>query len=314
MNLSEKVEETFEKLKPHTENQPVKAPESLGNDSVEITEDKKFSLNLEDIRDYLLVLVCFAIALAAIFLLAIPQFRGISTVSLDYDTSQTRLIELRSQREYLKGLVGLEEELEANIELADQALPSTEDRVPYTLDQIVQITETSRVAVESLSLVGISDVAEGSTDNLRPVSIQLSVGGSEEDILQFLYNLENARTIVNIKNFQLGTQSVTVITEAGNDQTSETSSTIEQQSAVLVLESYLKEEAETEVDLSALANSPSYDALFTKLKGMRYYEPSPLNIELGRDNPFDINESTPSFVPSEESPTEETEDDASGIE
>ncbi len=295
MNLSGKVEETLEKLKPH--------PHNLGRQAEAMNrESPKFSLHFEDIRDYLIIIIGFGVCIASIFLLVIPQYGQISVISANFSSAQVKLDEVTRQSQYLESLVGLKEELESKIALADQALPATEDRVPYTLDQLVQVADISNVSIESLNLSGISDADSASDEpssGLRTVLMQLSVRGPNSDtILGFFYNLENARTIVNINTIQLVFEVTSV-----KDQTTGDTSEVEGLKSTFVLESYLKPDTDSqEVDLAALANSPDYNSLFEKLNGMDFYETKPLVIEFGRDNPFNIEEATPEA------------DDASGIE
>lgn len=279
----------------------------------------KFSLNLEDIRDYLIVILGFGISIVLVFLLIIPQFEKISVINAKFVQVDSKLQEVTRQSDYLEGLVGLKDELQSKIDIADQVLPSTEDRVPYTLDQLVQIAEESNVSVDSLSLSGISDPDKATEGDVRTVLIQLSVVGSLNNVQDFFYKLENARTIVDISTFQLSHE--TINSEIQGDSDEDTILVETRQVKVnFALRSYLKPEVGNQsVDLTALARTPNYDALFEKLRGMDFYDTNPLEVEFGRENPFDITESTPSvdlndnFDSVEEIPVVE-EEDASGIE
>ncbi len=315
MSLSETVEETIEKLKPHhQEAQPAPAP-SVQAEALQTNEASKSSFSMDDLKDYIVIIVCTAICLAAVFLLIIPQYEQISTVSSEYTSVQTELGELTKQGEYLQSLVGLKDELEKKIELAYQALPSNEEKVPYTLDQIVQIADKSGVSVDTLSLSGITDPEQGSADNLRTVMIQLSVTGPHDSIQAFIYSLEKARTIVDVSNFQISNQetSDTTTTDSGEIITTTTT----QEEATMSLRAYLKPEAESEnVDLSALANSPNYDKVIEKLNSMDFYETKPTDIEFGRPDPFGVGESTSSAQEENQTETNQTDnedDDSSGF-
>ena len=297
-------------------NQPVtEVPQA--NTPVKNKEAKPhLSLNLADIRDYVIAIACFGISLAAVFLLIIPQFGRISELGSKITSSQNKLSEVTRQSDYLQGLVGLQDELESKIEIADQVLPSTEDRVPYTLDQLVQIAEESGVVVDSLSLSGISEPDTADVDGVRTVLMQLTIVGSLSNVQDFIFNLEQARTVVDVATFQIAHESVTV--ENTLAEGDEATSVIEQVKANFALRSYLKPEVTQQVvDLSALANSPNYDGLFEKLNEMDFYDTEPLEIEFGRDNPFEIEEATPSIEEDliiEELPVSPEDEDISGFE
>lgn len=274
---------------------PVNTPPM--NSAPNVKEAKpQFSLNLAEIRDYIIAIICFGIALAAVFLLLLPQFGRIAELGTKMTTSQSKLNEVSRQSDYLQGLVGLQDELESKIEIADQALPSTEDRVPYTLDQLVQIAEESNVVVDSLSLSGISEPDTADVDGVRTVLMQLTILGALSDVQSFIFNLEQARTIVDVTTFQIAHETVTIDSDFEEENDEEPSVfELEQIKASFALRSYLKPEVTQQVvDLSALANSPNYDGLFEKLNGMTFYDTEPLDIEFGRDNPFEVSESTPS--------------------
>lgn len=339
MSLSDKIENTIGKLNQENSNnaqgsQQPNAQSAQDNSSVQPKEfnvqpakkvskvGSSFSLNLETLRDYVVTIVGFVVALFITFLVIIPQFNKISEHNATYTRAQSQLAEVSEQANYLESLVGLKEELESNVELASQSLPSTEDRVPYVLDQILQIADDSGVIVESLNLSGISEPEEGSTSGLRDVLIQASVSGPINQVSDFFGGLESARTLIDVSSFQVSSevspqnQNNTIQRESGEIIFTNTDLI----KVSFALKSYLKPESQTTtVNLSALANSPDYGPLFRKLKDMEYYEPREIDVELGRDNPFGVSESTPSATPvDEEDQDTDTEtntvDESSGIE
>src|SRR3989344_2246945 len=119
-------------------------------------------INISALSSYLIIIICALVSIASLIYLVIPQFQKLSEINSQKEQVETQFNQVKSRADYLDGLNNLQDELDQNIELSKQAIPTSEDEIPYILDQMIQIASESGVEISSLGLGGVSSAtAEG---------------------------------------------------------------------------------------------------------------------------------------------------------
>lgn len=248
------------------------------NITVESTgASKKFSLNLEAIRDYTILIISFLIVVASIVFLIIPQYGDLSIKQSALVTTETELASITSQREYLENLVGLQDELERNIELAQNALPLDEDEIPYILDQLIQIAEEARVEIDTLSLTGTVDSTGVPRGEPVEIRMQMGINGGYDNIVDFFVRLENARRIVKVNTFQITTRSSTSEDSINQDIYNMTFS---------LIANFMPDISIDTINIESLSRTPRYEGIINYLASKRFYEPQEIDLNFGIGSPF----------------------------
>src|SRR3990167_1991087 len=114
----------------------------------------KMEFNLQNILNYLILILCISVSALLGFFVAWPQY-------LAYQQAQPVLVEKQMKNDqleafvkYLQNLSDFQEKLFANMGLARQAIPETEE-APFFLDQIIQIAGVTNVEIDTLTFGGL---------------------------------------------------------------------------------------------------------------------------------------------------------------
>lgn len=221
------------------------------------------------------VIGLFIASFLTVYLLIIPQYNAYKSLGLDLEAERVKLSGVQDRLNYLKSLYDLRDQLEANIQLASQAIPDNKDKIPSVLDQLLQIADVAGVEIQSQSLAGIVVT----DDPLKPnmVKIQMQLSGQKPQLIDFIKIVGENRTIINVENFSINQLSEKV---EGSD------SVLYSYDLSLILVTYYMEDYESTEELETQKPFVGLDAVIAEIQSMKYYEPRQSDVQIGRDDPF----------------------------
>lgn len=221
-------------------------------------------LILNTIKTYVIVVIGFGITGVAVVAVIVPLFGAISSVSNKIVAEETEVEKVRARAEYLQTLSGLKDQLETNIQTAQEAVPMGEDSVPYALDQIVFMAKQSNLEVESLALGQIVNSSEANKPNV--VRMQLNVSGAYVNMIDLLDKIENSRRILDVSSISMN-----------SDQAAEGSAESSKQGVTLTLITYFMPDVDTsQLTPDLLGPVANTDKVLEALGGLTYYSPDQL--------------------------------------
>lgn len=122
-------------------------------------EMPKMEFNLQSLVNYIIVIVCLLGSILLGVFVAWPQYRSYRDLQPVLTDTESKNEQLNAFVKYLQNLSDFQDRLFANMGLSKQAIPETEE-APFFLDQIVQISEKTNVAIDTLTFGGLSAPAK----------------------------------------------------------------------------------------------------------------------------------------------------------
>jgi len=236
-------------------------------------------IKLNNILSYLVTLIAVAVAVLSILVLIIPQYGNYQALQSEKITVESELSTIQAHAGYLQNLYSLRDKLVANIEISEQAIPVSKDRIPLVLDQLLQIAENSRVEVTDQSLSGVIESETPTSPN--QIKIQMGVSGDHVNIMNFIKELEQARNLVDINSFEFS------YVELDTSDSSIDKSEGDKYAIKMNLTSYYMPEINvSSLTVDDIVNKQNPEDIITKLGQMKYYDPKVIEVEVGKDDPF----------------------------
>lgn len=265
IHLKMKLKNKFEsKSQTQTQNENATLSEGSKSNSQKKT---KFELpaSVMQLGDYTIAILLFSLSLLILFVYVVPSFNRFKTKSEEIRLAEDKLQKVTAHAEYLKRLSAIKDQIEENVEYAENAMPN-EDNVAQMSNQLVRIALENNVDIKSLSYGGSSIDA---TDSLGKVKSQMAVTGSYQDIFNFIKSLENSRRLFTVDSIRIGISQDNGTYDVGMTVTGYYSPSSQ--------ESYNPENY----------TQPQIPANITnRLKSMRYYDPGVITNEIGKRDPF----------------------------
>lgn len=223
-------------------------------------------IDIKTFQPFIIVIVNTIVIILTVFALVLPQYTKFQHIRNSYASKNEMLKKVKANAEYLQGLYGLSVELENNILVARDALP-TQDNTPDFLNMLLQIAQNSGVEVKSLSLSGITE--PGKKSNVGVVGTSVRIAAPYDSVLQFLLALENSRRIVNIEDLQVS------IADDGTYILS-----------LNISGYYLPEVDKKGLGLDVMSKKRPLENIITKLFQMDEYDAGDVKINIEKISPF----------------------------
>ena len=223
-------------------------------------------IDIKTFQPFIIVIVNTIVIILTVFAFVLPQYTKFQHIRNSYASKNEMLKKVKANAEYLQGLYGLSVELENNILVARDALP-TQDNTPDFLNMLLQIAQNSGVEVKSLSLSGITE--PGKKSNVGVVGTSVRIAAPYDSVLQFLLALENSRRIVNIEDLQVS------IADDGTYILS-----------LNISGYYLPEVDKKGLGLDVMSKKRPLENIITKLFQMDEYDAGDVKINIEKISPF----------------------------
>ncbi len=221
---------------------------------------------------YITILISFAVVVASVMALIIPQYREFGQINSRKSEMASQLKKIKSRADYLQSLYDDRAELEGNIEIATQAIPLSEDEIPFVLDQMIQIARSNNVEIESLSLGG--SPSGDTPGKLVPIKMQMSVTGSYQNIIDYMHGIEGARRLVDMNNLNVS---------GGGEDPFNSNYKI----TTSLTGYYMQSPSLENLTIEEIINKPRLQDVLDKINELEYYDPQEIDIPIGRIDPFD---------------------------
>ncbi|PIR42383.1 hypothetical protein CO058_01180 [candidate division WWE3 bacterium CG_4_9_14_0_2_um_filter_35_11] len=212
------------------------------------------------------------------YLLIIPQYRSYKQLVLDLESENLKFTEVEQRLNYLQSLYDLKDQLASNIQLAIESIPDNKDKIPNSLDQLLQIAIITGVNVDSQSLVGIVVT----DDPLKPkmVKIQMQLSGDKQKLIDFIKTIGENRTIIDVENFSLDK------IEEKTTNTDGAEVLVSGFNLRLNLITYYFEGSEGSTEAETQKPFTELDEVLSEISGMKYYEQRQSEVIIGKQDPF----------------------------
>ncbi len=269
---------------------------------------------------YIIWIACTVISVGLVFLVIVPQYERYNELTVTIEERQIELDKLSAFVDYLRNLQSLQEQLFANTGLAKQSIPD-EDKTPFFLDQIIQIADESGVVIDTISFGGASSIEEGTydpvtgelvrrVDELKKFNVKVIFSSSYNRSKGFIEALEKARRIASVATInmrvvddedKLSDFVVREISETPQnpdiDDADGVTVTVHPvaesvlYSTEILIEGYFMSDPNVDnLSLESLINQPKLENILVVIEGLKYYEPLPAELTVGRFNPFELRE------------------------
>jgi len=146
---------------------------------------------------FIVIIVCLLLTLMIGFFALYPKYQELTLLKSQIKGKKA---ELQFREEYLDELSKASDELkkyDEQLKIIDTSLPS-ESSLPLLFDFLLKIGSQSGLILKDMS------ATEGSSDNLKIITISLGASGSYSSFKDFIVALEKSARIINIDSFSFG--------------------------------------------------------------------------------------------------------------
>lgn len=221
----------------------------------------------DTLLNFIVPLISLIATLGLVFFVALPYKAKIPELNTELTDAQTLRAQLDTKVAVLRKLENLQDVVEEDGDLLEQALPE-EGMVPELLTQVDVIARESGLSVSKLSY-SISDLPpapasdeEGVQEaSYNAIIVNLGAGGGFAQLETFLKNLENSARIVNVNNLRFSV-----------DNSEENEAVF---LATFILSApylYVESEAVTDAAVTVDISSPDFQKVMEKTKELKYYD------------------------------------------
>lgn len=217
---------------------------------------KGFSISpafLSKLRSYLIsVISILIIVLISMFGLK-PQYEYYQKLVEMKITALSELSEGQKQYASLKSLEGLRDQLEEASKLAEEALPASQESIPYSLDEVIKISKLAKVNLETLNLGAVTE-AKGAD----PAAVKISIGisGEYSAVLDFVKKIEWWLKIADVTSIQLSS--------SGKD--------LDNKASIALQVYFLPDPEIKDLTIEQIAEGPKLEGVLDSLKALTDYK------------------------------------------